>query len=204
MACGALLVPYELERRNRFRIPVSAFVFGVYGRAARDSSGTLETGLPVSVSRCPWHVYSGKAEGVVPAEGLGARANHAMRMLRCAPCSLQARLIAMARPRVTESYGGTALGAPIGGVSGGTPEALSLEAALAKYITARGLTFGGMERLGWSAVRVVFGRGPDFFYVDAALAPDRAAYPNIELLEDSLYDTAADLINEQVRAHGLG
>ena len=134
------------------------------------------------------------------------------------------RLRCMPRPRVTENLAGTAVGAVIGGLLGGPAgslilgaglgaiagstanptKPLPLQTALANFIASKGLTFGGMERRTWSLIRVVFGTGSDYFYVDAAVAPDKSLYPNVVALDDALYDAAMYAINEQVSLYGLG
>jgi hypothetical protein len=125
---------------------------------------------------------------------------------------------------VTENLTGTAVGAVIGGLLGGPAgsvilgaglgalagsavnptKALPLQTALATFIARRGLKFGGMERRAWNLIRVVFGRDANYFYVDAAVTPNRALYPNVEVLDDALYDAAVHAINEQVSLYGLG
>jgi hypothetical protein len=130
----------------------------------------------------------------------------------------------MSRPRVTESYAGTAIGALIGGILGGPVGAtivgaglgaltgtaanatkpLPLDAALAKFVVEKGFTFGSLERLGWNRIRVVFGRGANFFYVDAAVPPNKAAFPNVDALEDALYDVAVKKIEQRVNLLGPG
>ena len=128
------------------------------------------------------------------------------------------------RPRVTQSYKGTAIGTVVGGLLGGpigsilvgaglgalagsaanptTP--LALDAAFAQFFAERQIAFGGMERLGWNRIRVVFGRGANFFYIDVAVPPDRSLFPNVDALEDALYDKAVLALNERMSALGLG
>jgi hypothetical protein len=122
----------------------------------------------------------------------------------------------MSRPRVTASYAGTGVGALIGGLlldstivgaaagailgSAANPTTpLRLDAALAKFIADKGLQFGGFERIRWNCVRVVFGHGASFYYVDAEVQPNRASFSSVEVLEDALYDAATYKIEEQVR-----
>jgi hypothetical protein len=124
------------------------------------------------------------------------------------------------RPRITESHGGTAVGALLGGLlltpatvgvaagalvgtAANPTKPLPLDAALAKFIADKGLQFGGFERLRWNSVRVVFGRGANFFYVDATVPPNRAQFPSVEALEDALYDVAIRQIDEQVMRLGF-
>lgn len=120
------------------------------------------------------------------------------------------------RPRVTASYAGTGVGALIGGLllapaaagailgSAANPTTpLPLDAALARFVTDKGLQFGGFERIRWNSVRVVFGHGANFYYVDAIVSPNRASFPSIEALEDALYDAAISKIEAQVRNLGL-
>jgi hypothetical protein len=126
---------------------------------------------------------------------------------------------------VTENYSGTVVGALLGGLLGGPAGAvvaaaglgalvgtganpqkpLPLETALAQYIAASGLTFGGMERRAWYLVRVVFGIGANYFYVDAAAAADRTLYPNADALDDALYDVAVrEIAQKATSLHGVG
>jgi hypothetical protein len=70
-------------------------------------------------------------------------------------------------------------------------------------VADKGLQFGGFERIRWNGVRVVFGTGSNFYYVDAVVPANRAAYPSVEALEDALYDAATYRIEEQVRNLGL-
>lgn len=124
------------------------------------------------------------------------------------------------RPRVTESYAGTGVGALLGGLLLGpaivgaaagaflgsvanSTKPLPLDAALAKFVADKGLQFGGLERLRWNRIRVVFGHGANFFYVDAAVQPNQAHFPSVEALEDALYDAATHRIGEQVQNLGL-
>jgi hypothetical protein len=124
------------------------------------------------------------------------------------------------RPRITASYAGTGVGALIGGLlaptmigvgagailgSAANPTTtLPLDAALARFIANKGLQFGGFERIRWNCVRVVFGHGANFYYVDAAVQPNRSSFSSVEALEDALYDAATYKIEEQVRNLGLG
>ena len=116
------------------------------------------------------------------------------------------------RPRVIESFAGTGNGggflhpAPPGASPGAVAsptEQLPLDAALAEFVTDKKLQFGGFERLRWNCIRVVFGRGANFFYVDADVPPDRARFSSVEALEDALYDAATRRIDKQVRKLGL-
>jgi hypothetical protein len=124
------------------------------------------------------------------------------------------------RPRVTESYAGTGVGALLGslllgpavagaaagallGSAANATKPLPLDAALAKFVTDKGLQFGGFERLRWYRIRVVFGHGANFFYVDAAVQPNRGLFSSVEALEDALYDVATHRIGEQVQSLGL-
>lgn len=130
----------------------------------------------------------------------------------------------MPRPRVTESYAGTAVGALLGhlllgpaieshgvgaaagallGSAANPTKPIPLDAALAKFVADKGFQFGGLERLGWNRIRVVFGHGANFYYVDAAVQPNRALFPSVEALEDALYDVATHRIGEQVQNLGL-
>ena len=124
------------------------------------------------------------------------------------------------RPKVTASYAGTGLGGQIGGmflaptavgVAAGAvlgsalnpTKPLPLDAALAKFVADKGFQFGGFERIRWNCVRVVFGTGANFFYIDAEVRPDRASFSSVEALEDALYDAATYRIEEQVQSLGL-
>ncbi len=127
---------------------------------------------------------------------------------------------AVPRPRITESYAGTGVGALLGGLllgpaivgapagaflgSADNPtKPLPLDAAPAKFVADKALQFGGLERLRWNRIRVVLGHGANFFYVDAAVQPNRALFPSVEALEDALYDAATYRIGEQVQNLGL-
>jgi hypothetical protein len=74
----------------------------------------------------------------------------------------------------------------------------SLETELAKVIATRSLMFGGLERGKWNQVRIVFGRGADFFFVDVVVQPDKALYPTVDALENALYDVAVHKIDEHL------
>src|SRR4029078_5552430 len=94
-----------------------------------------------------------------------------------------------------------AIGAVAGGFIGSAAnptKPLPLDAALAKFIADKGLQFGGFERRRRNSVRVFFGHGANFFYVDATVSPNRAQFPSVEALEDALYDVATRQIDEQV------
>ena len=132
----------------------------------------------------------------------------------------------MPRPTQTEHLAGTVIGGVLGGFLGGRGGArgavvgaslgalagsalnpttsVPLETALARFIAEKGFTFGGMERPVWNHVRVVFGQGSNFFYIDATVPANRSAYPNVEALDDALYDVAVLRINDHVSALGLG
>lgn len=122
----------------------------------------------------------------------------------------------MPRPRVAANYVGTGIGAVLGGLllapiavgvaagalvgSAANPtRPLPLDAALVRFITDRGLKFGGFQRLRWNSVRVVFGHGANFYYVDALVSPNRASFPSVEAVEDALYDDATSKIEERAR-----
>jgi hypothetical protein len=75
---------------------------------------------------------------------------------------------------------------------------LPLPTALAQFLTGKGLKFGGMERLTWNVIRVVYGRGAAFFFVDAEAIGPRERYPNAEAVDDTLYDVAVFRINQHV------
>jgi hypothetical protein len=124
------------------------------------------------------------------------------------------------RPKVTANYAGTGLGALIGGLllaptavgaaagaflgSAANPtKPLPLDAALAKFVADKGLQFGGFERIRWNCIRVVFGTGANFFYIDADVQSNRASFSSVEALEDALYDAATNRIEEQVQNLGL-
>jgi hypothetical protein len=82
---------------------------------------------------------------------------------------------------------------------------LPLEEALVRFVTSKGLTFGGMERRAWNEIRVVFGRGADFFFVDTAAAPDKTLYANVDALDDALYDATVAEISATARSrYGIG
>jgi hypothetical protein len=130
----------------------------------------------------------------------------------------------MARPRITESYTGSLVGAVVGGLLGGPfgaaavgaglgalggtaanpTKPMPLQVAVAAYVAGKGLIVGGMERRAWNQIRVVFGVESNFFYVDAAVAPKKSLYKNIEVLEDALYDVAVRRIDERVGQLGVG
>jgi hypothetical protein len=103
--------------------------------------------------------------------------------------------------------GSAILGAGLGALAGtaaNPTRPIPLETALVEFIASRGLTFGGMERRAWYLVRVVFGRGAAYFYIDAEVAADRALYQNVDALDDALYDVAIAKIDALVRAYALG
>ena len=93
---------------------------------------------------------------------------------------------------------GVAAGALVGSAANPT-RPLPLDAALVRFITDRGLKFGGFQRLRWNSVRVVFGHGANFYYVDALVSPNRASFPSVEAVEDALYDDATSKIEERAR-----
>lgn len=80
----------------------------------------------------------------------------------------------------------------------------SLEARLAAYVTQRALTFGSMECRAWNRVHVVFGRGLEFFSIDAAVESIGEDYPHSEALENALYNVTTKAIDEKVRQLGWG
>lgn len=128
----------------------------------------------------------------------------------------------MPRPRETENIAGTLFGALAGGLLGGplgaaivgaglgalggtlaNPQApLPLQAALALYVSQKGFSFGAMERQSWNRIRVVFGWNANFFYIEAAVPPNKALFPTVDHLEDALYDAAVKKID--ARAVQLG
>jgi hypothetical protein len=128
----------------------------------------------------------------------------------------------MPRPRETENYAGTIFGAVVGGLLGGPVGAaavgaglgalggtaanpqkpLALKAALARYVSEKGFSFAAMERRSWNRLRVVFGWKGNFFYIDAAVPPNKALFPTVDHLEDALYDAAVKKVD--ARAVQLG
>lgn len=103
--------------------------------------------------------------------------------------------------------GSAALGAGLGALVGSTQNStkpLPLETALAQFLAKRALKFGGMERLAWNALRVVYGRGAAYFFVDAVVSEDRSLYASAVVLDDALYDAAVYQIHQHVGAHGVG
>jgi hypothetical protein len=130
----------------------------------------------------------------------------------------------VARPRQTENHIGTVLGAAIGGLVGGplgsviagaglgalagsaaNPRLpLPLEAALRAFVLSRDLTFVSVERRNWNKIRVTYGKGSHYFYVDAAVAPNPALYAdNKDLLDDALYDAACAALEQRIQLLGL-
>jgi hypothetical protein len=129
----------------------------------------------------------------------------------------------MPRPRETENIAGTLIGALAGGLLGGPVGAwvvgaglgalggtlanpqkpLPLQAALALYVSQKGFAFGAMEKRSWNRIRVVFGLNSNFFYVDAAISPNKTLFPTVDQLEDALYDAATQKIDERVGQLGI-
>lgn len=99
------------------------------------------------------------------------------------------------------------LGAGIGALAGSAAnpqKVVPLAAAIAAHVVQKGLTLGAIERLSWNRIRVVFGKGSSFFYVDAAVQPKKSMYANADALEDVLYDVAIKKIDERVGELGWG
>jgi hypothetical protein len=138
------------------------------------------------------------------------------------PRSKCGRLTHVPRPRQTEDYIGTIAGAVLGGLLAGPAgavllgagigalagsaanpqKAVPLAAALAAHVVQKGLTVGAIERQSWNRIRVAFGRGSSFFYIDAAVQPKKSMYANADAVEDALYDVAIRKIDERARELG--